>query len=237
MMKIATVSTIPYISCGWLLLALPFLAYGESLTYYEVEGASTVTHTLAVTPAAPGYRVELASSRAGGGTIRQTFLTASDRSTLAWTFSDPERQMEWSAELRGAAVILSGLTRSRKIEEKFKVGDLPWNQLFQMGLEPFAVSASRGLKFCSIGTQGPGEMKMGKFTVSRQGGEKIKSGGKEITAVRLRVSLSGLLSIFWHGDYWYRQSDGRFLRFRGKNRPGGPVAVSELVEEQGDGAD
>ncbi|MBE0664706.1 MAG: hypothetical protein IH584_02720, partial [Candidatus Aminicenantes bacterium] len=179
----------------------------------------------------------LASSRAGGGAVRQTFLTAADRSTLSWTFSDPERQMEWSAELRGDAVILSGLTGSRKIDKKFKVGDLPWNQLFQMGLEPFAVSASRGLKFCSIGTQGPGEMKMGKFTVSRQGGEKINSGGKEIAVMRLRVSLSGLLSIFWHGDYWYRQSDGRFLRYRGKNRPGGPVAVSELVEEQGDGAE
>lgn len=236
-MKIASVFTIPYLCCGWLLLALPLLVYGESLTYREIEGENTVTHNIDVTPAQSGYRIELASSRVGGGTIRQTFMTAANLNTLSWTFSDPERQMEWSAELRGDAVILSGLTRSRKVDKKFKVGDLPWNQLFQMGLEPFAVSASRGLKFCSIGTQGPGEMKMGKFTVSRQGGEKISSGGKEIAAVRLRVSLSGLLSIFWHGDYWYRQSDGRFLRYRGKNRPGGSVAVSELVEERGDGAD
>ena len=56
--------------------------------------------------------------------------------------------------------------------------------------------------------------------------------GKEIAAVHLRISLSGLLSIFWHGDYWYRKGDGRFLRYRGKNRSGGPVAVSELVEEK-----
>ena len=72
-MKIASVCKIARISCGWLLLALPFLAYGESLTYREIEGASIVTHSLTVTAAPPGFRIELASSRSGGGTIRQTF--------------------------------------------------------------------------------------------------------------------------------------------------------------------
>jgi hypothetical protein len=48
--------------------------------------------------------------------------------------------------------------------------------------------------------------------------------------------LSGLLAVFWHGDYWYRKADGRFLRYRGKNRPGGPEALSELVGEKADEA-
>jgi hypothetical protein len=218
--------------CSVLLLALPFLVSAETLTYREVEGANTVTHTLAVTPAAPGTRFELESSRAGAATVRQTFLIAADRSTLAWTFSDPGRQMEWQAERRNDAVFLSAMTGSRKVEKKFKLGGLAWNQLFQLGLEPFAVSGGSGMKFYSIGTQGPGEMKMGKFTVSRQGDEQIALAGKDTPTVRLRISLSGLLSIFWHGDYWYRRADGRFLRYRGKNRPGGSVAVSELVEEQ-----
>jgi hypothetical protein len=218
--------------CVALLFCLFPLLYAETLTYREVDGENTVIHTIAITPAPPGFSVELASRRAGGVTVRQTFLTAADLSTLAWTFSDPERQMELDARLQGEAIILSGAFDGKKVEKKFSAAGPPWNQLFQMGLGPFAISSDNKYQFRSIGTQGPGEMKIGKFTVTHENEEKILLGGKEIAAVHLRISLSGLLSIFWHGDYWYRRSDGRFLRYRGKNRPGGPVAVSELSGEK-----
>lgn len=226
----------PCLLVALLVCLLPLLP-AETLTYREVEGEITVTHTIAITPAPPGYRVELASSRAGGGLVRQTFRTAADFSTLVWTFSDPGRQMELNARRQGEAIDLSGTFRGKKVEKKFTANGPPWNQLFQMGLGALALASDKSFQFCSIGTQGPGEMKIGKFTVTRQGEEKISLSGAEIVAVRMRVSLSGLLSIFWHGDYWYRKSDGRFLRYRGKNRPGGPVAVSELVEEKADEAE
>ena len=208
----------------------------ETLTYREVEGEITVIHTITITHAPPGYRIELASQRTVGGTVRQTFRTAADLSTLAWSFSDPGRQMELDARMQGEAVILSGSLRGRPLANEFKTGDLAWNQLFQIGMEPIVISGETEFKFCSIGTEGPGELKMGKFTATRENEEMIQLGGKETAAVHLRVSLSGLLSIFWHGDYWYRKSDGRFLRFRGKNRPSGPVAVLELIAERPDEA-
>jgi hypothetical protein len=216
--------------CGALLLCLLPLLPAETLTYHEVEGEITVTHTIAITPAPPGYSVELASRRSGGGMVRQTFRTAADLSTLAWTFSDPGRQMELDAKLQGEAIVLSGTFNGKKVEKKFAAASAPWNQLFQIGLGPFALASDKSFQFRSIGTQGPGELKLGKFTVTRKDDEKIRLQGKEINAVHLSISLSGLLSIFWHGDYWYRKTDGRFLRYRGKNKPGGPLAVSELVE-------
>jgi hypothetical protein len=105
-----------------------------------------------------------------------------------------------------------------------------------MGLGPFVLAGRADRQFRSIGTQGPGELKMGKFTITRRGEEKVVLAGKEIEAVHVRISLSGLLAVFWHGDYWYRKADGRFLRYRGKNRPGGPEALSELVGEKADEA-
>ncbi|MBN2400108.1 MAG: hypothetical protein JXI33_07185 [Candidatus Aminicenantes bacterium] len=218
---------------GFCLFSSRLLA--ETLTYHEAEGDWRTTHTLVITPAAPGYNVELQSLRAGV-LIRQTFRTAGDLSTLVWTFSDPERQMELNARLQGADIVLSGSWRGNRVVKKFTAAGAPWNQLFQMGLRPFVLAGRKNYQFRSIGTQGPGEMKMGKFTVTRSGEEKIWLAGKEITSVHLRISLSGLLSVFWHGDYWYRKSDGRFLRYRGKNRSGGPIAVSELVRDSDDAA-
>ncbi len=208
----------------------------ETWTYREVEGGSATVHFLAITPEPPGFRIELTTTREGNA-VRQTFRTAADFSTLAWTFNDPVRLMELDARVQGEAIILSGAYRGKKVEKQFAAKGPPWNQLFQMGLGPFALAADGSFQFRSIGTQGPGEMKIGKFTVKRQGDEKINVGGKEIAAVHLRISLSGLLSMFWHGDYWYRKGDGRFLRYRGRNRSGGPVAVSELIEEKADEAE
>lgn len=211
------------------------LPAAETLTYREVEGGILVTHTIVITPAPQGYRSELASRREQGGTVRQTFHTAADLTTLAWTFSDLSRQMELAAGLEGKTIVLRGSVRGKKVEKKFPAAGPPWNQLFQMGLGIFALKEDGSSQFRSIGTQGPGEMKIGKFTVKRQETEKIILSGKEFSAIHLRISLSGLLSIFWHGDYWYRQGDGRFLRYRGKNRSGGPEAVSELVWEKSAG--
>jgi hypothetical protein len=214
------------------LCLLSSLLSAEILTYREVEGETAVTHTLTVSPEPPGFRIELASQRQGGGVVRQTFRVAADLSTLAWTFNDPGRQMELDARLLSEDIVLSGTFRGKKIEKKFNAAGPPWNQLFQVGLAPFALAKEKSFQFRSIGTQGPGELKIGKFTVARKDDEMISLNGKEITAVHLRIALSGLLSIFWHGDYWYQKTTGRFLRYRGVNKPGGPVAVSELVQEK-----
>jgi hypothetical protein len=213
-----------------------FLLPAEVLTYREVDGETVVIHTVVITPAPPGYSFELSSRRDRGGTVRQTFRTAADLSTLAWTFSDPGRQMELKAGRQGDFIILSGSFGGDKVEKKFAAAGAPWNQLFQMGLRPFVLAREESRQFRSIGTQGPGELKIGKFTVTRSGSEKVFLAGEEIAAVHLRISLSGLLSVFWHGDYWYRKSDGRFLRYRGKNRSGGPEAFSELSAEKPDAA-
>jgi len=217
----------------WLCVLASVLA-AESLTYRETEGGLTTTHTIVITPQSPGYRIELQSRGAGGGVVLQTFRTAADLSTLAWTFQDAGRQMELSARRQGDAIVFSGNRRGEKIQERFNASGAPWNQLFQMGLAPFVLGDREETAFRSIATQGPGELKIGKMSVTREGPEEIEMGGRKIAAIHVRISLSGLLSVFWHGDYWYRRSDGRFLRYRGKNRSGGPIAVSELIEEKVD---
>jgi len=142
--------------------------------------------------------------------------------------------MNLVARIQGEKIVLSGSFQGRKIAKRFDAAGAPWNQLFQMGLRPFALADGKKMQFRSIGTQGPGELKIGKMTVTRKEDETIELGGQRLAAVHLRISLSGLLAMFWHGDYWYRKEDGRFLRYRGRNRSAGPLAVSELIGEEKD---
>lgn len=213
----------------------PLVAAGAlplgTLTYRETEGDAATTHVIRIQPDGDGFRVELSSERPAG-TVRQAFRVAADLGTREWRFSDPGREMDLAASIRGERIVLSGSFRGKKVDKRFAAGGAPWNQLFQMGLAPFVLTGGRETAFRSIGTQGPGELKIGRMSVTRKGEETIEIAGRPIAAVRVRIALSGLLAVFWHGDYWYRKSDGLFLRYRGKNRKGGPIAVSELIAEE-----
>ena len=116
----------------------------ETLTYREVEGGAVATHVLSVRPEGPGFRVELATTRADG-VVRQTFRTAADHSTLAWTFSDPVRRLELAAAVQGEDIVLSGTFQGKKVDKEFTAAGPPWNQLFQMGLGPFALSGRKSM--------------------------------------------------------------------------------------------
>lgn len=214
----------------------PLIATADSLplgnlTYREVEGDVVTTHVLMFTPGESGFLVDLRTTR-GSAVVRQTFSVDASLTTREWTFSDAERGMELASSVQGDRIVLSGSFKGKKVDKRFAATGAPWNQLFQVGLGPFALSGGKSMAFRSIGTQGPGELKIGKMSVTRKGEETIEIAGKAVEAVHLRISLSGLLSLFWHGDYWYRKGDGLFLRYRGKNRKGGPIAVSELIEER-----
>jgi len=212
------------------LIAADSLPLG-TLTYREVEGDVVTTHVLTFTPEESGYGVDLRTTRPGGDVL-QIFRVDADLATLDWTFSDPGRRMDLAARVQGQNIVLTGSFAGKRVDKRFSAKGPPWNQLFQMGLGPFAQSGKKDMSFRSIGTQGPGELKIGKMSVTRKGEETIEIAGKPVAVIHLRISLSGLLSVFWHGDYWYRKGDGLFLRYRGRNRKGGPIAVSELIEER-----
>ncbi|MCP5103014.1 MAG: hypothetical protein GY950_06535 [bacterium] len=198
--------------------------------YEEKEGQQLNTHRFTVETAASGYSIGLASE-IKGVPVRQTFQLDSGLGTLSWSYENPKTKTKVTARRKGDKIYLSGTDDGDPVEKTFKVSDLPWNQTFNIGLEQFALSSQESMRFWAIGTSGPGNMKITKFKVKRKKIETITLRGEAVKAVYLTISLSGILSLFWTGNYWYRKSDGRFLRYRGKNRRGGPIAVMELVSE------
>jgi hypothetical protein len=151
--------------------------------------------------------------------------------TLAWTFENPGDNTKVSASREGNKIFLKGQSRGESIEKTFKINQLPWNQTFNIGLERFTLTPEKSMLFWAIGTKGPGNMKITRFKVKKKKIETITLKDNEIEAIHVTISLTGILSIFWTGKYWYRKSDGVFLRYKGKNGPGTGVSVMELISE------
>lgn len=202
---------------------------GETRVYKETVKGRVTTHRFHIEKSAAGCNITL-QSETEGKQIDQKFELETNLSALSWSYEDPEKKTKITAEKKGKKIYLNGIHKGKQINKTFKINDLPWNQSFNLGLENFALSSKRKMKFRAIGTSGPGDMKITTFSVKKKKTETIILNDKKVDAVHVQLSLSGLLSIFWTGNYWYRKVDGRFLRYKGKSRHSSSD-IMELIAE------
>ena len=216
-----------------LILVVTFMtAYltGTSRVYEEKTGQQLTTHHFTIDTNPSGYSIKLVSETRGVR-VRQTFQLDAHLNTLSWSFENPETKTKVNAGREGNNIYLTGIDENEPIKKTFEINHLPWNQTFNIGLERFALSPEQTMIFWSIGTSGPGNMKITRFKVKKKNIETITLNGQEVETVYVTMSLTGFLSLFWTGNYWYRKSDGTFLRYKGKNKPGAPVTIMELISE------
>ncbi len=205
---------------------------GKTMTrvYEEKSKNSLIVHRFIIEESPSGYSIDLQSEK-NGLRIKQKYEVDKNLAAVSWNYEEPHKNTNVTAARKGNRVYLSGTEGGKPIAKTFEIDELPWNQTFNIGLEHFARSPEKSMKFWSIGTSGPGNMKITTFKVKKKKTETITVNGKAVEAVHLRMSLTGILSIFWSGSYWYRKSDGKFVRYEGKSGPGTGVAIMELISE------
>ncbi len=216
---------------GMLLTGI-FVLGTETRLYREKEGSRVTMHHFTIDVTEDGFNIHL-KSETPEGDVFQAYRLDRNQDTVYWHYNRPADNTTVTAERKGNVITMKGTDRGDPVEKEFKIDRLQWNQTFNIGLETFAGSKKEKTYFWAIGIGGPGNMKITKFKAKRKEVENvyIEKLNKKIEAVHVTISLTGLLSMFWTGHYWYRESDGAFLRYRGKNKPGGPVAVMELIRK------
>jgi len=200
----------------------------ETRIYKEKTGQKILVLNVVKEAVSSGWII---TATAGEGAPAETQVYTLDESeaTIAWTFIRPGEKTDIRAVRDGEKIILTGLHKGEAIRKEFNAGSLPWNQAFQFGLESFASAGGKQVKFWSIGTSGPVAMSITKLAAEIKATETIRIGGRAETARHVRLTPSGLKALLWHGDYWYRESDGVFLRYIGRGGPAAPLSVMDLA--------
>jgi len=148
--------------------------------------------------------------------------------TIEWKFKNPKKYLDVTAVREGNKIILTGSFDGKANNKKeLNIDARPWHQIFQLGLMKFAVTDTKvnSIEFWGLRPDSPETA--GVLAASKDKLETIEINGKKIETSKLRIGLAGWLSIFWTGDYWFRLSDGLYI----KARPTGNV-VAELIEEK-----
>ncbi len=217
---------------GLLFLFAAISAPALTLVYTEWSAGGTTRHTIVIEPASGGFTVEVSTEREGRVVVVQELETDPGLSVVRWHWIEADEATDVTAVRDGSTISLAGLRRGAKIARRFTVGADPWYQLFPLGLETFALGARGSVKFWAIGTSGIAAMRIGSLRAVAAGPGQIEWNGTRVAAIRVRVSLSGPVSILWHGDYWFRSSDGRHIVTSGDRGPGTTDGKFELTGER-----
>lgn len=212
-----------------LLLTITASLFGDASGRSEYAEVTDLHKTLLTSwevRAADGY---LLVSRASDGDTHELFVDPS-LDTRWWKFRSPTRGIDIRAVREGERISVSGSMDGREIRRALTIDSTPWYQSIEKSLEPVALGQTgTTVQFWIVE---PYSLTPRKIQAVREAVDTIEVQETPTRAARIKISLPGFLSLFWSSRYWYRTSDGKFVRFEGLHGPpGSPLTVVQLLRE------
>lgn len=211
------------------LLALPTLLgasatpqFPSRLLYREtVEGASNLRE---YTVRQKDGAISLVAIEPG---ITRTIEARPDFSTLREGYEDGNGG-KLTLVREGRRMKLTGALGNQTVSREFEVDDTAWygSILF---MRDFVLSGTKDTVFYMTK---PEDNRVIKLKAIREAEETIRVDGEDVPTVRVRFTLPDFRSVFWSSTYWFRASDGLFVKSLETRGPPGSAKVSvELVDE------
>jgi hypothetical protein len=160
--------------------------------------------------------------KANGGKVEH--VLSSDYAVRSWNVSDPKRETEYMGERKGDTLSIKGRNRGKGIDKRMKIDGRPFFFHPALGLSEFARSGKKMLEFWTLRPDNLSEYKM---KAENQGAETILVNGEQIATIRVKWGLTGVLSRFFNQTFWFRKSDGVFVKSKASRGK-----FTELVDER-----
>jgi len=150
--------------------------------------------------------------------------------TQKFTYKDSVNNVDLIAIKDGRNIILKGTSGEKIIDTVIKIDERSWKQSMSYSLSGFAFGDKEKIEYWIVRLD---KFKGEKMQAEKAGNEDITIKDKEYQAVKVIIKAAGLRSKFWSGHYWFRASDGLFLKYEGWNGlPGSTKTIIELLEKE-----
>ena len=132
------------------------------------------------------------------------------KGVVEWNFIDEKNKSSLLAVRENNRIKISGVYKGGDFKREHGIDDREWHQVFNWEFDEFFNSGKKEMEFWAIRPDDPNTC--GVMVVKNEGVQKLTVLGKEEECVYSKVTLAGLLSVFWTGEYWYRKSDLLFVK-------------------------
>lgn len=217
---------------GLLILAASIAATGSASASWKIssgqyqyrEDRGDHTRVLSWQIAYPDGLVEI---HVDAEDYRTVNLCRENGETVFWSVTKKDGSRASAVRERDELVITrsgeSGQTvRRQSIDER------PWFQPLSYSLRMFLQSDLETITFWGIRMDTD---KAVLLQAEKIGPENLVLENRAVPALKVKIRLTGLLSLFWHGFYWYSREDGLFLCFENKVDFPGVTSRIFLVEK------
>lgn len=195
-----------------LCLCLPLSA--ETLSITETTQGKTVHRTTTLTRSEEGGMTWVTAASTEG-ISRTATLPSGELRVFEWTAAD--QRVVLTSD--GTTLRVSGTSKGKALSGSLELKGRAWSLDFDQPLKQFAAKGLTGsMPFLMINPEDlahPAEMQLTKEAEETLGGQPV---------VRVKVGLTGALSLFWSAKVW-ADATGFQKKYQGTKGPGTPESV------------
>ena len=209
-----------------LLLGSVSISAQPALLYRDTTGSVEILINIQQEPLPNG---SLINSLLSDGDVHRVELDESN-ATVSYRFASPVRKTSYLVRREGNVLVAQGTLKGASFSRRIAINAGPWLESMEWELADYAMSGStQPLVFWVVN---PFEAQAFEMQAIGESPENIMDNGQSVPAQRVRVRPAGFLAPFYSTLYWFRPTDGRFLRYEGvRGLPGTPLTVVELIRE------
>ena len=145
--------------------------------------------------------------------------------TTRWQGANETEDTSIVALRNGDSITIQGVFKGEPIDRTTSIDAAPWFQSMSWSLRSLILCDDAQMEFWTLR---PDTMKAYKLVAKKIQKEALQVGGKTLSAIKIEVRPSGILSPFWHSYYWFRETDGVWL---GSKSPSGPPGKPHITIE------
>jgi hypothetical protein len=212
------------------ILLCPVTSFAQKLVYRKIQEKDTSLITITLTQNGGSYTYH-SESVLKNGKVSEVATITNEGLAQTYSYSNEGEQYTVQCRQENGELKLSSRHNGKEQNKTIKLKQA-WRQIFPYDLSSFVQSRSDTISFVSVGLYGPGALSLGGMQSVKLAEEYVTVNGTQQTTLHVRVALAGIFARFWHADYWFRKSDGRFLKGIWVEKPGAKPCVTELTEER-----
>lgn len=146
-------------------------------------------------------------------TFNEFHVTRTDdaMSTISWSMDEPYANQSIFAQRKHNTIFITGMFQGKTINKSIEVDEAPWYQATSLSLSKFVLSKKREVYFWTLH---PDTLRAFKLKAVKKETEPFPLEGRQaVEAVKVELSLKGILSPLFSCYYWFSLHDGTFLGF------------------------
>ena len=139
-----------------------------------------------------------------------------------YTFQSSKENSNYSLSRTDGSLACGGKVKGKQNQAKLHVGRKKWIQQYMYGLQPFAQSNDSKWYFTTVN---PNDFSLVSMVASKEDVETLVIGKTSYQAQKIKITLTGMKSMFWSASIWFDTKTHLCLRYEGNEGPGTSTTV------------